>query len=160
MFKGDSMKKGFNFGLIFCLFLFGCASQTFKPVTTETVKKAPRLSKNQIFDKAMKWFSTEFVNNEKKIERADKKKGTIIASGSAFLSGKLIKKMMEFQIRVDIKRGRYKISTTIMKYKDEISKGIFRVPTATKDRISSGNQYTKNMSKSLHKFIVKRDKKW
>ncbi len=154
------MKKVAFIGLFFSIFLFGCASKGFKPVTSEIVKKAPRLSKNQIYDKAMKWFSTEFVSNEKKIERADKKKGTIIASGSAVLSGKLIKKMMEFQIRIDIKRGRYKVSTTIKKYKDEISKGIFRVPTATEDRIVSGNQYTKNMSKSLHKFIVKRDKKW
>ena len=40
--------------------------------------------------------------------------------------------MMEFQIRVDIKRGRYKVSTTIKKYKDEISKGIFRVPALLK----------------------------
>ena len=68
--------------------------------------------------------------------------------------------LVEFQIRVDIKRGRYKVSTTIKKYKDEISKGIFRVPTATKDRISSGKKYTINMSKSLHKFILKKDKKW
>ena len=129
------MKKGAYIGLFFSIFLFGCASKGFKPVTSEVVKKAPRLSKNQIYDKAMKWFSTEFVSNEKKIERADKKKGTIIASGSAILSGKLIKKMMEFQIRIDIKRGRYKVSTTIKKYKDEISKGIFRVPAATEDRI-------------------------
>ena len=68
--------------------------------------------------------------------------------------------MMEFQIRVDIKKGRYKVSTTIKKYKDEISKGIFRVPTATEDRVSSGNKYTKEMAKSLHKFIIKKDKKW
>ena len=154
------MKKCVYVGLFCSFILFGCATNSFKPVTTEVVKKAPRLSKSQIYDKAMKWFSTEFVNNEKKIERADKKEGTIIASGSAILSGEIIKKMMEFQIRVDIKRGRYKVSTTIKKYKDEISKGIFRVPTATKDRISSGKKYTLNMSKSLHKFILKKDKKW
>ena len=154
------MYKHIYVGLFFSLFLVGCATKSFKPVTTEVIKKAPRLSKSQIYDKAMKWFSTEFVNNEKKIERADKKKGTIIASGSAILSGKLIKKMMEFQIRVDIKRGRYKVSTTIKKYKDEISKGIFRVPAATEDRVVSGKKYTINMSKSLHKFILKRDKKW
>ena len=68
--------------------------------------------------------------------------------------------MMEFQIRVDIKRGRYKVSTTIKKYKDEISKGIFRVPAATEDRVVSGNKCTKEMAKSLHKFIIKKDKKW
>ena len=154
------MKKSIYLNLIFFVFLFGCASTVFKPVTTEVIKKAPRLSKNQIYDKAMKWFSTEFVSNEKQIERADKKKGTIIASGNAILSGKLIKKMMEFQIRVDIKRGRYKVSTTIKNHKDEISKGIFTVPSVTEDRVSSGKKYTKNMSNSLHKFILKKDKKW
>jgi len=154
------MKKFFYVSFFFSFFLLGCATKTFKPVKTEIVKKAPRLSKNKIYDKAMKWFSTEFVSNDKKIERADKKEGTIIATGSALLSGKLIKKMMEFQIRVDIKRGRYKVSTTIKKYKDEISKGIFRVPAATEDRVSSGNKYTKEMAKSLHKFITKKDKKW
>ena len=108
----------------------------------------------------MKWFSTEFVNNEKKIDRADKKTGTIIASGNALLSGEIIKKMMEFEIRVEIKRGRYKVTTTIKKYKDEISKGIFRVPSATEERVSSSKKYTKNMSKSLQKFILKKEKKW
>jgi len=129
-------------------------------MTTEVVKKAPRLSKNQIYDKAMKWFSTEFVNNQKQIERADKKEGTIVASGNTTLSGKIIKKMMEFQIRVDIKRGRYKVTTTIKKYKDEISKGIFRVPTASKERLNSGKKYTKNIGESLHAFILKKEKKW
>ena len=154
------MKKYMTFSLFLSLILFGCASNTFRPVTTEIVKKAPRLSKSQIYDKAMKWFSTEFVNNEKQIDRADKKTGTIIGSGNALLSGKIIKKMMEFEIRVEIKRGRYKVTTTIKKYKDEISKGIFRVPSATEERVNSGKKYTKNMSKSLHKFILKKEKKW
>ena len=68
--------------------------------------------------------------------------------------------MMEFQIRVDIKRGRYKVSTTIKNHKDEISKGIFTVPSVTEERVTSGKKYTKNMSNSLHKFILKKDKKW
>jgi len=154
------MKKSISLNIIFSILLWGCASDSFKPTTTEMIKRAPRMSKNQIYDKAMKWFSTEFVSDNKKIERADKKGGTIIASGNAYLSGKLIKKMMEFQIRVDIKRGRYKVSTTIKKYKDEISKGIFRVPAATKEREASGQKYTKNISKSLHAYITKKEKKW
>ena len=94
------MKKCVYVGLFCSLILFGCATNSFKPVTTEVVKKAPRLSKSQIYDKAMKWFSTEFVNNEKKIERADKKEGTIIASGSAILSGEIIKKMMRLFLKI------------------------------------------------------------
>ena len=69
------MKKSVLVSFLFTMFLFGCASTSFKPVTTEVVKKAPRLSKGQIYDKAVKWFSTEFVNDNKKIDRADKKRG-------------------------------------------------------------------------------------
>ena len=147
-------------GIMVSVLFIGCATTAFKPITNEEVLSAPGMTRAQIFDKARQWFSTNFVSGKDVVDLSDKASGTIIGKGYASMGGMIVKELIEFQMRVDTKDGRYKVSTTLVRHVNEDTSSIYTASYVTKTRIASGNKKIKDLIESLHEHIIKKEKSW
>lgn len=108
------MKRILLFTILFFavpILYFGCASS--KPASQEEmkheyVKEYPNITKDQIFDRAMRWITQNFKSGKSVIDYQDKQVGTIIAKGIIpdVNFGGIGNANLGFTLTIDIKDGK------------------------------------------------------
>jgi hypothetical protein len=108
--------------LIFCLFFAGCETPTpMEPVETSKVVMAPGTTKGDLYDKLRQWFSENFVSGESVIDYEDKEAGALIGNAFGTYGSDpfgLISHSMKYQIRVDVKEGRFRVESKILTHRN------------------------------------------
>ena len=74
------------------------------------VQETPGISKNEIFDKAIVWIATSFIDSKEVLEIQDREAGKIIGKGIIrFSLGMGVIAASRFTITIDIKDERYRV---------------------------------------------------
>ena len=141
--------------LTYILILSSCiATIPSKPVEIVEMREVPGLSKEQIFNKTRQWFSQYFVSGKSVIDYENANEGTIIGNGIAVLSPGMIEERINYNIKVDTKEGRFRVTATILKHTNKDSSSIYTVVNLTQERIDNANRKVAETVSSLESYIM------
>ena len=107
--------------LVTSLALTGCVTtQPYESVVMVNVVEVPNKDKNALFKKTRQWFSEYFVSGKSVVDYSDMEEGTIIGKGKAYVQDQdftgLVRIYVRYTIRIDIKDGKFKATTTILNF--------------------------------------------
>ena len=147
--------------LIASWMLSGCqtTSQIVPAQTQQTVLSVQGKSSEETYTKLRQWFSQSFVSGEAVIDYEDKTEGTIIGNaygtyGSDFTG--IIEYYMKYQIRVDVKDGRFRVETTILSHRNRDSSKSYDMPRVSAKRSSQAQAYLNRITSDMKSFVENR----
>jgi hypothetical protein len=147
--------------LLAILIFSGCqtTSQSIPNQTNHIVISVEGKSSEEIYTKLRQWFSQSFVSGEAVIDYEDKKEGTIIGNaygtyGSDFIG--IIEYYMKYQIRVDVKDGRFRVETTILSHRNQDTSKSYDVARVSLKRHEKAQNYLKEITLDMKSFVDNR----
>jgi len=139
------------------LFLFGCATQQFKPVELTEVVEVGNKDQETIYNRTRQWFSQYFVSGKSVIDYEDKKEGTIIGNGIASIGSDpfgLIQYKIEYNVRIDTKDGKFRALTKIIKHTNTDSKSTYAVYAVSEERAADASKHVSKIVADIKAYVM------
>lgn len=138
--------------------LSACATQPYTPIETSEVVLVPGQSKAELYNKIRQWFSQYFVSGKSVVDYQDPKAGTIIGNGISSNGTDfthLIKYEFKFNIRIDVKDGKFRAQTKILSHSNTDSTSTYTVGAVSQGRSASAEAKVKKIVGDIKAYVMK-----
>jgi hypothetical protein len=118
-------------------FLASCTLPQYSPVEATEVINVGNQKQRDIYNRSRQWFSQYFVSGESVVDYEDPEAGTIIGNGVAKVGSDpfgIIRYNIHYNIRIDTKDGRFKVTTKIIKHTNSDNERTYDVAYVPKSR--------------------------